>query len=171
MKAEIYWIPGVQVGRLAILPRPRGGDWLEDEIVSLRNAGVDYLGSLLTPEEVLELELAEEAKLCATNRIVFLSFPVPDRGVPSSAIEARKFAWQIAALVKEGKGIAIHCRQGVGRSALLAVCVLVALEEHVDSAFLRIAESRGCTVPDTSEQREWVERLVANDFSPENGSD
>jgi hypothetical protein len=32
MKAAIYWIAPVPSGRLAIIPRPRGGDWLEDEV-------------------------------------------------------------------------------------------------------------------------------------------
>ena len=42
-----------------MLPRPRGGDWLADEIRSLRACGVDVLVSLLTGEEVGELDLAE----------------------------------------------------------------------------------------------------------------
>ena len=36
MHTELYWIPGPWLGRLAIMPRPRGGDWLEDEIRSWR---------------------------------------------------------------------------------------------------------------------------------------
>lgn len=30
MRATLYWIDGVWPGRLAIVPRPRGDDWLED---------------------------------------------------------------------------------------------------------------------------------------------
>ena len=32
MKAEVYWVPGPWPGRLGILPRPRGGDWLADAL-------------------------------------------------------------------------------------------------------------------------------------------
>jgi hypothetical protein len=32
MRADIYWIADVPGGRLAILGRPRSGDWLSDEI-------------------------------------------------------------------------------------------------------------------------------------------
>src|SRR5438874_882122 len=39
MRAEIYPIAGVPFGRLAIMPRPRAGDWLPDEVASWRGAG------------------------------------------------------------------------------------------------------------------------------------
>ena len=64
MQAEMYWICEVGAGRLGIMPRPRGGDWLEDEIRSLRDAGVDVVISLLEPHEVAELEIAEEPAFC-----------------------------------------------------------------------------------------------------------
>src|SRR4051794_18897663 len=32
MRSELFWIPVPFPGRLAIAPRPRGGDWLGDEI-------------------------------------------------------------------------------------------------------------------------------------------
>jgi hypothetical protein len=32
MRPLIYWINTPWPGRLAIVPRPRGGDWLEEEV-------------------------------------------------------------------------------------------------------------------------------------------
>ena len=60
MKPDIYWIPGPWAGRLAILARPRGGDWLVDEIEGWRDAGVQVIVSLLSEEETTELGLADE---------------------------------------------------------------------------------------------------------------
>ena len=48
MKTEIYWIDLPGPGRLAIMPRPRGDDWLEGEIESLKGVGVQSLVSMLT---------------------------------------------------------------------------------------------------------------------------
>ncbi|MGH9843461.1 MAG: hypothetical protein ACREEM_32385 [Blastocatellia bacterium] len=31
MRSELYWING---GRIAIVPRPRGDDWLEDKVAA-----------------------------------------------------------------------------------------------------------------------------------------
>jgi hypothetical protein len=30
MKPELFWIPTPSPGRLAMAPRPRGGDWLDE---------------------------------------------------------------------------------------------------------------------------------------------
>ena len=39
---EPFWIETGNAMRLAIVPRPRGGDWLEDEAISMKNAGCRY---------------------------------------------------------------------------------------------------------------------------------
>jgi hypothetical protein len=114
MRAEIFWVGGVPQGRLAVLPRPRGGDWLGDEVRSLRASGVDVLVSLLTQEEVEELDVVGEAGCCAASGIEFVSFPFADRGVPASASDALALVRRLAAFVLAGKAVAVHCRQGVG---------------------------------------------------------
>lgn len=48
MRNETYWVNGPWLGKLAIGPRPRGGDWLEDEVSAWRLAGIDAVLSLLT---------------------------------------------------------------------------------------------------------------------------
>lgn len=153
MRADIFWMAGV---RLAVLPRPRGGDWLQDEIRSLRASGVDVLVSLLTREEVAELDLMDEPRCCAVSGIEFISFPFLDRGIPASIHDVLALVRRLATLMAAGKGLAIHCRQGVGRSALVAACVLVTLGDRPETAFDRIAKARGRSVPDTPEQRDWV---------------
>ncbi len=160
MRAETFWIAGVGRGRLAVLPRPRGGDWLEDEVRSLRADGVDVLVSLLTREEVGELDLADESGCCAVCGIEFVSFPIADRGVPLSASDALGLVRRLAALLAGGKAVAIHCRQGVGRSGLLAACLLASFGERPEAALERVARARGRPVPDTARQREWVLRFA-----------
>lgn len=71
-------------GCLAISTRPRGGDWLEDEIRGWRSARVDSVVSLLEKDEEKQLELDDEGRLAKANGIQFISFPVVDRGVPTS---------------------------------------------------------------------------------------
>ena len=62
MRTEVYWVPGPWPGRLGVVPRPRGGDWLADEVRSWKASQIDVVASLLTPEEAAELDLlAEEA--------------------------------------------------------------------------------------------------------------
>lgn len=156
MRTELYWVPGPWSGRLAIMPRPRGGDWLEDEVQAWRRSGVDVIVSLLTADEIADLSLAEEAALCRSNGIEFFSFPIPDRGVPSSKATVSELATRLGEQLANGKTIAIHCRQGVGRAALMAICLLVLSGTELEAAIHRVGEARGCPVPETPEQRRWV---------------
>jgi protein-tyrosine phosphatase len=165
MRAAIYWVGALSAGRLAVLPRPRGGDWLGDEVRSLRASGVEVLVSLLTREEATELDLAGELGCCAAAGVEFVSYPFADRGVPASAADALGLVRRLADLLAGGKGVATHCRQGVGRSALVAACVLASLGERPEAALERVARARGRPVPDTAEQREWVLRFAQRHLS------
>jgi protein-tyrosine phosphatase len=160
MRTELYWIEGPWRGRLAIMPRPRGADWLEDEISAWKRAGIHAIVSALTEEESRELELGREKDLCSQAGIDFISFPIADRCTPSSPKTMLDLVRQLDKGLTSGKAIAIHCRQGVGRAALLAACLLVSAGLDVSAAFARIQAARGCPVPDTTEQRAWVARVA-----------
>src|SRR5262249_15334249 len=73
MRPKIFWLDLQQAGRLAIMPRPRAGDWLVD---------------------------VGKPKVARTNR-----------------------------------SVAIHCRAGIGRSSMIAACVLVRNGRAVECAF------------------------------------
>jgi protein-tyrosine phosphatase len=156
-----FWIKGVEPGKLAIVPRPRGGDWLEHEVHSWTRSGLDVIVSLLTPEEQVELDLEDEAAQSRAFGLEFNAFPIPDRGVPPSRADALRFFAVLMDRLATGKAVGIHCRQGIGRSALVAASLLALSGIPPGVAFDRIGEARGSTVPETREQRRWVENVAA----------
>jgi protein-tyrosine phosphatase len=154
---NVYWI-ALNECRLAIAARPRGGDWLPDDIQSLKKAGVDFLVSALTLSEAEEMGLVAEADCCRCYGIEFLMFPVEDRSVPTSESEFEKLLNSVSEALANGKGVAIHCRAGIGRSSLIAASVLIRNGLSAEAAFDAIKKARGIPVPDTLDQRRWVER-------------
>jgi protein-tyrosine phosphatase len=156
MRAEIYPIADVPCGKLAIMPRPRAGDWLAGEIESWQQSGIDCVVSLLEPAEIAELGLQDERELCEKAGLEFVQFPIPDRGVPNSKEDLAPLVETLVRQLQKGRGVAIHCRIGVGRSALVAACVLVALGRPIESVWQSIQDARRFSVPDTPEQRAWV---------------
>jgi protein-tyrosine phosphatase len=98
--------------------------------------------------------------LCQANDIEFMAFPVEDRGLPSSFTAAAELVRHLEEKLAKGKNVAIHCRQGVGRSALMAASELVAAGVEAETAWAKVRAARGCPVPDTPEQRAWVVRLA-----------
>jgi protein-tyrosine phosphatase len=166
MVGSMYWIEGPWPGRVAIVARPRGGEWLADEIHQWRQAGLNGVVSLLTSSELSELDLQSEQELVGQAGLQFFTFPILDRSIPSSMWEMRRFVEQLHAVLAAGKHIGIHCRQSIGRSALLAASLLVHAGLDVETAFERVQVARGCAVPETAEQREWVERFAALEAIP-----
>ena len=156
MRAQLYSIQGFPAGQVSIMARPRGGDWLPDEIQAIRAADVDILVSLLTPDEVRELDLREEAECCRRQEVIYLSFPIPDRHTPPFSARTFTFLEQLYRQVAAGKHVAVHCRQGLGRATLMAASVLVLTGFSPDQAFERLSVVRGYPVPETEEQRAWV---------------
>ena len=156
MQATVFWIAGPWRGRLGILPRPRGGDWLGDEIAAWRAAGIDTVVSLLEAEEEAQLVLEGEAAAAAASGIDCRAFPIPDRGVPASRESVAELADDIVDALDTGKNVAVHCRQGIGRSGMIVGGVLVAAGKDVPAALRTIAESRGLDVLETDEQRRWL---------------
>jgi len=92
MAAKVYWIAGPWQGRLGIVPRPRGGDWLEHLVAALHT----------------------------------------------------------------GRSVALHCRQGIGRSALIAAAVLLSGGQTAETAIEGIRRARGVDLPETDGQRDWI---------------
>jgi len=159
MFVTIYWIDAPTIGRIGIMARPRGHDWLEDEIRFLGSVGVTVLVSLLTDAEQLELGLVDEAMYCGLHQIAYVSFPIQDRHTPQLTEATSTTLHQLAQALSDGKTLVIHCRMGIGRAALIAACILAMNGLRVDVAFSAIAKARGCAVPDTPEQRAWVEHF------------
>ncbi|MCI0693172.1 tyrosine protein phosphatase [candidate division KSB1 bacterium] len=156
MRTKFYWIEGPWPGRLAISSRPRGGDWLEDEVRAWQQAGIEMVVSLLTKDEIAGLDLTQEAEFCQKHGLQFIVFPIEDRSVPSSWRQTMDFVRKLNDALTEGKNLLVHCRQGIGRAALMAACLLILSGEDPETAFQRVSAARGVSVPETSEQRNWV---------------
>ncbi len=157
MTPDLYRVQNHGRGFVAVMPRPRAGDWLEDEMRGLQRLGVTLIASLLEPAEAHELGLQEEESVARRHGLGFCQFPIPDRSTPANQAAYAAFIAELASAVGAGAGLAIHCRAGIGRSGLTAAATLVALGEDPATVFDRISEARGVQVPDTDEQRLWFE--------------
>ncbi len=160
MFCTVYWVSEKHGARVGIMPRPRGGEWLDSDIKSLSNQGVQVVVSLLTKEEAIELELSDEFDLCTQNGIDFVSFPINDREVPPLDQYLKGFIESLNTKLTRGKSVVIHCRAGIGRSAIIAACLLMSPDRSVDEVVSAISQSRGFPVPDTDEQLQWVREFA-----------
>ena len=161
MYTKLFWIDGPWPGRLAVSARPRGGDWLDEEMKAWRRAGVDAVVSLLTPDEALDLGLETEREACQTNGIEFFSLPIVDRGTPDSEADVARLLTRIDLELRERKSVVIHCRQGIGRASLISAALAVEMGMAPGEAFAAIGQARGIPVPETAGQLAWLDSFAA----------
>lgn len=90
------------------------------------------------------------------------SFRIVDRSVPESHSATIHLIERLDGDLSKGKSINIHCRQGIGRSSLIAASLLIAKGILPEEALKRISKARHAPVPETAEQREWIDSLASS---------
>lgn len=141
--------------------RPRGGDWLEDEMLRWRREGVQDVLSLLTPGEEHDLGVENEAVAARAEGLVFHTFPIADRDVPSSESAFARAVDTLDSALTAGRTVVVHCRQGIGRSGMMAACALILHGVDPAEAIDEVSQARGVPVPETQAQREWISHYAA----------
>jgi ADP-ribosylglycohydrolase len=130
---------------------------------------IDLTETMETPgyEQLLPFETP------AGRRIEYLREPIIDHGVPSSRDVMARVLKMLDAALASGHVVYLHCRAGIGRSAMAAGCWLAercgdgeqALRELRDLWQQAAQSHQYPSVPETSEQvrvvREWSTRTPA----------
>ncbi len=160
LRPAVHWVREVPDLKFALMPRPRGGEWLAGEVLGWRESGIRTVVSLLEGNEAIELELENEEALCNSAGLHLIWYPIPDRGVPGVWAGFTELVTSLAERLRGGDSVAVHCRAGIGRSGLVGACVLGQLGVAPDSAFAMLSRARGVAVPDTDEQAQWVREFM-----------
>lgn len=155
---RLYPIPRGGSGRLWTMAAPDGGDRLAEQLELLSGAGVSTLVSLLDEGEAAVLGLAAEGTAARRAGVRFVQLPTSDLGVPESSA-ALAVAREVREELLNGKGVAIHCRAGIGRSSLLAAVVLRLEGVRPAEAWSTIGRACGVRVPETQAQRDFLDDL------------
>ena len=157
---------------LTIAPGKRGtrllgqGEWkrdLEPDLARLRSVfGTELLVSLMQGFEYEELGIADLDARASAHGIRVRRFPIPDMDTPDEA-DAPAFAALIDEVRSElasGRTVTVHCRGGLGRSGLVAACVLVRSGMAPDAAIAHVRAHRKGAV-ETHGQEAYVRGYAA----------
>jgi protein-tyrosine phosphatase len=161
MSPDIYQIELIGSGSLSVMAKPVSGEWVEDEFYMIANWGINRIVSLLEDQEAIEVGLGKERQLAEKNGMEFISYPIPDRGLPVSVSEYLNFTRRLYHEAAGGLHTVVHCRAGIGRTGLIAAGILLHCGFKPKEAFEHISRKRGVVVPDTEEQINWVVKSYA----------
>lgn len=91
-------------------------------------AGVNVIACLVEHTELLRKAPEYAAhKAAGTLGTPVVDFPIPDFGVPESAAAFAEFADGLAARLRRGETVLVHCGAGIGRTGMTAEAALMAL--------------------------------------------
>jgi protein-tyrosine phosphatase len=88
-----------------------------------------------------------------------LLFEIPEGGAPEDRDAFWALADDVAKRLQSGDAVLIHCAGGVGRTAMLAICVLLALGEPASEA--RSMVSRAGSTVETAPQSKLISWCVS----------
>ena len=150
----MHQVPLATTGKLYVMPHP-DPKHLDQVLEEFRRSAIRTVVSLLDERDIAELGLEREDARCTALGLSFVHFPIPDYGLPQPG----PFASLVRSLARNlvaGQSIVIHCRAGIGRTGMLACCILKQLGATADEAIARVSEARDSSVPDTPEQRRFI---------------
>ena len=96
MGPDIYNVQTIEKGQLSVMAKPVSGEWIEEEFSQISNYGIKKIVSLLEIAEERTVGLSDEKTLSEKNNMSFVSFPIPDRGLPSSIEKYSNFIKELS---------------------------------------------------------------------------
>ncbi len=151
---ELYPVCNLGNGQLFVMPKPNP-QHLNQDIEYYRQNGVTKVISLLLPEEIEKLMLADEEKVCKAQQIDFLNFSIKDMSIPALD-ELKALHRTLKQDLAEGHGIAIHCHGGRGRAGTVAITLMIEHGYEAQFAMDLACKARGDKMPVNDIQTEFV---------------
>jgi protein-tyrosine phosphatase len=156
-------LPARVPGRLLLHSMPGRFEAIERVWHQLRSEAV---GAIVCLSEIYEIRVKSSAYAEAleggTVPCSVLPFQIREGGVPEDRESFWALAKNVANRLQSGEAVLIHCTGGVGRTAMLAVSVLLALGEPMNQAesVVSIAGSTVETMPQI-EMLSWCARRAS----------
>jgi ADP-ribosyl-[dinitrogen reductase] hydrolase len=160
-----YW---VVPGRLLVGEHPSSQSRADtmDRLRRFLRAGVTCFVDLTEPRELPSYEGLLPFATPAGRRIEYLREPITDHSVPAGRDVMSRILEVLDQALEAEHVVYLHCRAGIGRSAMAAGCWLASRPEVSGDALERLqvlwqqsAQSQSWpTVPETAEQAEFVRR-------------
>ncbi len=148
-------LPARITGKLLLHSMPGRYEAIEKVWHHVRSEDVRAIVCLTDQAEIREKSSEyAEALEAGTVPCSMLLFEIPDRGAPEDRDGFWILAGEVAKRLQSGEAVLIHCAGGVGRTATLAISVLLALGQPASEA--RTIVSRAGSTVETTPQSSLI---------------
>jgi protein-tyrosine phosphatase len=158
MQAEMFKVGTIGSGFLAMMARPSLEEGAAASVVNIARLNINLVVSLLGHSEARALGLDGEREQVKSHGMDFVSFPIPDMGLPPSVEDFARLSSMLFQQVNAGVNTLVHCHAGIGRSGLVVAGILLHCNLDPEQAFAHVSKIRGVRVPETHDQEDWLTR-------------
>jgi protein-tyrosine phosphatase len=161
---QVGWIdtPGVD-GQLGLTLAPGKGQpslyqyvWQRDlgaDLDALRDVhGVDVIVPLIEDYELQALGIPNLVQEAEARGMIARRMPIQDQNVPDPE-KTRALADELAAHLKAGRKVLVHCKGGLGRAGTIASSTLVRLGASAEDAITRVRAGRPGAVENEKQEQ------------------
>lgn len=120
------------------------GEKLINDLVAIHNWGAVALVTLLDEFELSTLGVKDLPNKAKQLSIQWRHLPIGSRSLPDDSFEEK---WQLVGpllrqLLQDGKRVVIHCKEGIGRSGIIAARLLIEFGIAPDDAISMIKQAQ-----------------------------
>ena len=165
---RVDWLPFELPGAvgLTLCPGKRsrskyGGHlWRRDLQVDLSRLSqtyrADVLVSLIEDHELTTYGVPSLYSECESRGLEVWRLPIRDVSTPAGPQAVVELVGRIVTAASSRRRVVVHCIGGLGRTGLIAGCVLVELGHSAEDALALLATTRSPNCPETAAQRAFV---------------
>jgi ADP-ribosyl-[dinitrogen reductase] hydrolase len=136
---------------------------LAEEVKRMKETGIRAVVCLVSKEEAKGegVVLKDYRDECAANGVEFFHYAIKSMKAPadSPAVLLEALLSPVLKLVRDGEGVAVHCKNGVGRAGTIAACLLLCLgfeDRQVDKIVKHLRAVRSPNCLQSAEQEAYV---------------
>ena len=139
----------------------RGRQWqrvLDDDLAAIRAANISTVISLVSLPEMKKLGVPNLPAQVVQHKLQWLQLVIEDFGTPDlNTLESwQQIKESILAALARRETVLLHCAAGLGRTGMMAACLLVACGQTPASAIAQVRAARPGTI-ETEAQAAFVQ--------------
>jgi ADP-ribosyl-[dinitrogen reductase] hydrolase len=146
--------------------RAMSGYWDRDlsiDLDAVRDWGAAVVVTLLEPKEIVLLRVEQLGEEVRRRGMSWFHLPIADVSTPDQGFEQN---WVLAGdalrtLLRNGRGVLVHCRGGLGRAGTIAARLLIELGMEPAIAIDRVRAVRPGAI-ETREQEKYILGIRVN---------
>jgi protein-tyrosine phosphatase len=139
----------------------RGRQWqrqLSDDLAAIHSANISTVVSLISLSEMKKLGVPDLPTQVVQHQLQWLQLVIEDFGTPDlNALESwQQIKENVLAALARRETVLLHCAAGLGRTGMMAACLLVACGQTPAAAIAQVRAARPGTI-ETEAQAAFIQ--------------